>query len=275
MIGEQIKKYRTQKGFTQEELGKLVGVTTQAVSKWERGGVPDAETIPIIADALNISTDMLFGRENTKTIAEMIMDEIIVSDREKGFQKAFKYFWAASLGISRLKNIKETLGLDAIDKLYNPDGFYYYSRFCLDEGIIDAKLDNDCHYYFMMPEPADGIADYLGDPEELAEILGIFSDKDTMKIIFYMYSRLNTPVSLTLIASKTNIPINRAEKLLGKMCDHNLAKCSMVETENGFIKSYTFYNETVVIPLLCFARELWENKVVNFGIWFERNKPLL
>ncbi len=66
VIGEQIKKYRTDKGITQEELGRTVGVTTQAVSKWERGGVPDAETIPLIAGALGVTTDMLFGRDNTK-----------------------------------------------------------------------------------------------------------------------------------------------------------------------------------------------------------------
>ena len=74
MIGEQIKKYRTQKGLTQEELGNMVGVTTQAVSKWERGGVPDAEIVPLIADALDVSTDILFGREVTKTIVDSIMN---------------------------------------------------------------------------------------------------------------------------------------------------------------------------------------------------------
>ena len=42
MIGAQIRKYRNKKGISQEELGRAVGVTTQAVSKWERGGVPDA-----------------------------------------------------------------------------------------------------------------------------------------------------------------------------------------------------------------------------------------
>ena len=44
MIGEHIKTYRLKKGITQEELGRQVGVTTQAVSKWERGGVPYALT---------------------------------------------------------------------------------------------------------------------------------------------------------------------------------------------------------------------------------------
>ena len=109
MIGEQIKKYRTDKGITQEELGRTVGVTTQAVSKWERGGLPDAETIPLIADALGVSTDMLFGRDNTKTVVDTVLDETVISDRKTGFRKAFLYFWAASLGLVKLKSIKESL----------------------------------------------------------------------------------------------------------------------------------------------------------------------
>ena len=62
-LGSQIRKYRTEKGLTQEQLGELVGVTTQAVSKWERGGVPDAELLPNLSRALNVSIDALFGLE--------------------------------------------------------------------------------------------------------------------------------------------------------------------------------------------------------------------
>ena len=66
-IGYQIRKYRAKKGITQEELGRLVGVTTQAVSKWERGGVPDAELVPAVADALGVTMDMLFGRRRSSS----------------------------------------------------------------------------------------------------------------------------------------------------------------------------------------------------------------
>ena len=62
-IGQQIKRYRVEMGYTQEKLGQLIGVTSQAVSKWERGSVPDAELIPLIAQSLGISIDNLYGNE--------------------------------------------------------------------------------------------------------------------------------------------------------------------------------------------------------------------
>ena len=46
LIGSQIAKYRKESGLTQEELGRTVGVSTQAVSRWECGGTPDVLLLP-------------------------------------------------------------------------------------------------------------------------------------------------------------------------------------------------------------------------------------
>ena len=97
-IGEQIKKYRNQKKYTQEKLGNLIGVTTQAVSKWERGGTPDAEVLPKLADALGVSIDALFGREEqdlhlllTKKLSKLPADE--------AYYSAFEICWLMMIGL--------------------------------------------------------------------------------------------------------------------------------------------------------------------------------
>ena len=59
-----------------------------------------------------------------------------------------------------------------------------------------------------------------------------------------------------------------------KLCAHHLAFCMVIETEQGNIKPYTFGNETVVIPLLGFAREIADYDFVNWSAWFNRHKPL-
>ena len=56
VIGKQIRKYRNEKGYAQEQLGKLLGVSTQAVSKWERAEAsPDTDNliIPKVDDCCN------------------------------------------------------------------------------------------------------------------------------------------------------------------------------------------------------------------------------
>lgn len=64
--GDTIRDARKKKGLTQERLGELVGVTPQAVSKWENGeSAPDINTVPLLCDALGISTDAFLRGSGT------------------------------------------------------------------------------------------------------------------------------------------------------------------------------------------------------------------
>ena len=198
IIGEQIKKYRVNKEITQEQLGQMIGVTTQAVSKWERGGVPDAESIPLIADALGVSTDILFGRENTSTIIDMIIDEIQSVDKSEAMKKIFHYLWAASMALLDEKNIKDSLGIELVDNLKHSEGVGYYSRFCLNEGIMDARLNSDFKYFFFMPEPEMGFCEALGDTSNIAETMSNNINRPAITQRF-ITSRFRNPIAQCVI----------------------------------------------------------------------------
>ena len=61
-MGEKIKQLRARDGRKQEDLANALGVSPQAISRWEAiGGYPDMELIPAIANYFNISIDELFG----------------------------------------------------------------------------------------------------------------------------------------------------------------------------------------------------------------------
>lgn len=63
-IGSQIALLRKQQSMTQEMLANKLGVSNQAVSKWEAEQCcPDIQLLPQIADIFEVSIDSLFGRE--------------------------------------------------------------------------------------------------------------------------------------------------------------------------------------------------------------------
>ena len=61
-LGRNIARLRRQAGRTQEDLARCLGVTFQAVSRWETGqSLPDAALLPALARALGTGLDELFG----------------------------------------------------------------------------------------------------------------------------------------------------------------------------------------------------------------------
>ena len=66
-IGKNIKKLREKKSITQEKLANYLGVTPQAISRWESGtGYPDIELLPAIAQVFSVTVDYLLGVDKTE-----------------------------------------------------------------------------------------------------------------------------------------------------------------------------------------------------------------
>jgi len=62
LIGENIKKMRRERNLTQEEMAAHLGISFQAVSKWERGeGLPDITLLPALARYFGVTVDELMG----------------------------------------------------------------------------------------------------------------------------------------------------------------------------------------------------------------------
>lgn len=77
-IGETICQYRQMRKMTQEEFASRLGVTAQAVSKWERGnGMPDVSLLAGICKVLGVSAGALIGVEES-----VVENGNITADRE-------------------------------------------------------------------------------------------------------------------------------------------------------------------------------------------------
>ena len=76
-MGARILRRRKEKGLTQEALANTLGVSNQAVSKWE-GDIccPDIALLPLLADTLEMTLDELFGRES-KAASAPVNDQVL------------------------------------------------------------------------------------------------------------------------------------------------------------------------------------------------------
>ena len=68
LFGDQIKHYRKQAGLSQEKMAEKIGVSRQAITKWENGtGTPDISNLMAIANLFQISIDELLSNEKTES----------------------------------------------------------------------------------------------------------------------------------------------------------------------------------------------------------------
>lgn len=83
-MGKRIAAQRKKKGITQEQLSQRLGVTPQAVSKWENDlSCPDISILPSLAKELDVSVDYLLGRKNQEEQKET-KEYIVITKETEG-----------------------------------------------------------------------------------------------------------------------------------------------------------------------------------------------
>lgn len=124
MISMRIRELRKQAKLSQEMMAEKIGVSRQAITKWETGlGVPDIENLVVIADLFKLSLDELMGRDiEHETLAKDYLYESVTEydiDGKKDFDISF-------MGANKLKlyayegeKVKVILLSDTISDIQN------------------------------------------------------------------------------------------------------------------------------------------------------------
>lgn len=144
-LGDRIKELRKRDGRKQEDLANALGVTNQAVSRWEKdGSYPDIEMIPAIANYFGISIDELFGYENDR---ENKITEIISKVEEYDIKHNDDGSWVEECisilhdGLAEFPN-NERLLITLADTLWEAGWRKHHSWLCYDdEGFIQYHYD--------------------------------------------------------------------------------------------------------------------------------------
>lgn len=276
VIGEQIKKYRNQKNFTQEKLGNLIGVTTQAVSKWERGGTPDAEILPRLADALEVSIDALYGREE-QDFQLAIIKKLSSMPGDEAFRCAFNFCWSLILGLTGRESFSEDFADTFVihsEKKRDPCPDYF-AKMLNDDGLALARISNDFRHFFLMTRPkTDNILSHFESEDAIRQVFALFADKKMLQIVYYLYTVSDIPVTAPLISQGTGLALQDVERCMKTLCDKQIVHPMKIASVDGEINSYIIRFETNVLPLLCFADGIAKGSPHPvFGVC-DRKKPV-
>ena len=177
-----LKEIRKKKGITQEQLADAVGVSAQAVSKWEMNGYPDASLLPAIADYLEVTIDELFG--NTTDKAD-ILNEIVEYIKEKPYNEKLQHGMdicrALHLGITYSERFNRIS-----DNTFNDPKLDLYSEFTAKEGFCQSRLCESLQYFLIMPEPKNGYDTVLKYDEEYVKLFRFLGKPDALRAMYYL-----------------------------------------------------------------------------------------
>ena len=234
-MGQIIKELRKAHGFTQEELAERLGVTYQAISKWENDwGMPDISQIVPLATVFDVSTDYLFGIDHASETEE-----------------ALKIISTAN-GVTEYGNLNTYL--DAYDLLM--DGLkkypnnYMITYNCMSLGVSLALPDNGWMY-------AEARADEITSQTIRQANYIISSAKNVSDVLV---ARQNL-VFLYTANGKYDAAITEAIKFPVRT---DLSLYSAMATVNGYMGNYE--NEAVCLCSdIDYSLQALENNVARLG----------
>lgn len=284
-IGAVISELRKSKGVTQDELAKFVGVSAQAVSKWENGGVPDTELLPKIADYFDISIDSLFGREHTsKDISTAIYEHMGKFDCKSPLQftEAFELCWALErslfsyghLGLTRAE-IDVTKNRIAEYEARLEKNAQTYSQIHTDYGFKLVGVANRLQYFLLVPEIKNKeLALFNGI--DYSAFFSVLSQEDLFQALLLLYGRDDRKYfTENLLIRELSLNQERATEIIQLLKKINLVTSRELELDDTVRDVYTFVPNTAFIALLIFAREMIDRPgrfAFNSGF---RTKPFL
>ncbi len=251
MLSRNIKKYRLESGLTQEQLADALGVSSQAVSKWETTDTyPDGSLLVPLANALGVSLDGLFdnGTAYMADLSSNIRTIIQGAGHENLFEIARDIGWQ----IERAMFGAGSDGYDPDQIKKNGNSSYIrrdYGFTCISNGRAP--------FFSVFPDDGSGFAEVIGDGEEMRRIFEILSPKDTMSAAVFVHSREpGYYFDAGFLAKECGIGADRIDGVLNDLLELGIVGVQDVELNGERKKLYHTAPSHVMIAMLLFAHEM-------------------
>jgi len=262
-IGKNITSFRKDAGMTQEELANQIGVSAQAVSKWETGvSMPDILLLPVIADVFDITVDEIYSgkretREAVQTkhysfneLPEMLYQQLLETDSYawKHENEEERKKWLAELKESLADDNRCTHGFvsDRGGAVFSADDFM----------IIHRKFGTQESLDILKSESASKILDVLMN-ENVRTLFLYLLTNNTSKTLF-------TAVG---ISKKVGLTEEECKEALEKMSTIRLVGYHQADLgDEEALKVYSMFGENATALYACMIFRLAEQ--IGRNTWF-------
>ena len=271
-----LKRIRKEKGITQEQLADKVGVSPQAVSKWELSSYPDPQLLPAIADYLGVTIDELFGRAPEKEMSVHVraMNELYdLPQTEESPKKRLEYVYELVRA-----SVMGCCGFNVFGDI--PDNvraseYSNYSLYLRDAGFIFGRLNAYLPFMLVMPEPEKGYDDVLAYDKRAVELFAFLGMPNALRVMYFLAGRSTTIFfKLETLVKELGISRDNAKEIIDNLLKFNFIwEATLDDGTKESEKIYQYLADYTLIPFLTFARTLL-NRPNSFNyntMW--REKP--
>ncbi|MBQ7872326.1 MAG: helix-turn-helix transcriptional regulator [Oscillospiraceae bacterium] len=277
-LGQNILRFREQAGLSQGELGNRVGVSAQAVSRWERGGMPDAALLPQVAIALGRSLDELFSLQpvRTQSLEGYISQELNRTPPDQLMARTFQLAW-------HLMKAHGSICSDVSERVFAntcaseeageaPANCY----FDLNGGLMQAAVTSHCKYALFMPEPREGFSSMLKSTSDYQQLFALLGKEYRLATLLLGYTLPRSQqFNADYVCAELGISPELAREILDELFGYNMLDHRTIQVPGCRMDCYRVFQNPDIVPLLYFAGNFMRDRN-SYNVFLAlREGPLL
>lgn len=279
LIGTQIMKFRKAAGLTQEELGRSVGVSTQAVSRWECGGAPDVALLPAIADRLGVTVDALFGREGGDPVDlfQFVRRWVHTLPKKDALDQLNRLIWTVVSQIPFDSDVSEIPYLEScVNKRgENSPSVISCSKLEVDFGVLFGTYAKDFSFTTLCPRPEKGYDAYFPDKDRFRAFCALLAQPGCLEVMEYLMHQMGSYFAAEAVAEGTGTAVDAARDILDRMEQLNLLTVIEIGLRKGMEKVYGLQDAAAVVPFAYLVNCMTQEEHFYYVNYTAREKPLL
>ncbi len=276
-LSQNIKRLRTAKGLTQEQLANTLGVSAQAISKWETSDTyPDGALLVPLASALDVSLDELFDHSapSMRDLSFRIRTLLHDTPNEAHFSTLRDLCWQIEKGLFNCHNEPGRGFCEDYDahELDNQK----HSSYILEHNGFTHVSNGRAPFFLLFPTDGKALSEVIGDGEEMRAVFEALSDRDTMRALLHLLRLPERYVfEAPLLAHECDIAEEKLPAVIASLKKLGVIGKREVELDGEPCALYTSFPSHLSIALLLIVHEMFYRGGYCYQKHYRANSPYL